>query len=109
MPVRAATVEVGDGLVEDAAEQVRELRPAGAQQQLRGVGVPESARLLLGEDAVTRERSKQAVQNVGVDAGLARKLVHRPRTVGERLGDAQVGDDPQRLRHERPAQEVPEL
>ena len=39
---------------------------------------------------------------------VARELCDRPWAVGERVGDPQIGDDRERLRHHRPAEEVPE-
>ena len=63
----------------DAAEEVREVAPAALAQHVRRLGVAEDAGLLLGEDAVARERAQDAVQRVRVGAGLARELVDRPR------------------------------
>ena len=66
------------------------------------------ARLVLLEDAVARERAQQAVERVGIGVRPRARALRRPRPVSERLGDTEIGDDPERLRRHRPAQEVPE-
>jgi hypothetical protein len=100
-------VEVGDGLEEHIAEQMGERGPPAVDEELGGSGVAEDARLLLGEDAITRERAQEAVEDVGVDPGLARELVHRPRPFRERSRDLEVDHDRERLRRHRSAKDVP--
>ena len=68
-------------------------QPSVAAQQLRRLGVAEDARLVLREDAVARERAQDPVQRVGVGARPPREVRDRPRPVGERVRDAEVGGD----------------
>ena len=105
----AGGVQRSGGLVPDTAEEVRERGPAGAEQLLGDVRVAKHARLLLGEDAVARERAQEPVERVRVGAALLCELGHGPRAVGELPGDAQVGDDSERAGDECAAERVPEV
>jgi hypothetical protein len=87
---------------------VRELGPARAAEQLGRLRVAEDARRVLGEDSVARERAKDAPQALRIDAHSPGELLDRERVVRELVGDAEIGDDPQRLRRHRSAKEVPE-
>jgi hypothetical protein len=87
---------------------MREVVPPTAPQQLGRGGVAEDAALLLGEDAVARERAEQAVQRIGVRADLARDLLDRTRPVRERVRDAELGDDGDRTRRHRAAHQIPQ-
>jgi hypothetical protein len=86
---------------------VREVVPAVAREHLRRGRVAEDAGLVLGEDAVARERAQQTVQRVRVGTRLLRQLGHPPRAVGERLRDAQVGDDREGARDEPSSERIP--
>ena len=57
-------------------------------------------RLLLGEDALGRERAEDSMQGVRIGPDLVGQLLDRLRPVGESLGDVQVGRDRERARRE---------
>src|SRR5207244_965935 len=79
------------------------------EQELGHRGVAEDSRLLLLEDAVARERTKEAIERVLVSACLRSDLRDRPRAVGETIRDAEIRDEPERLRRHRAADERPHL
>src|SRR5207249_7102190 len=79
-----------------------------AAQNLGGFGVAEDAGLLLGEDALARERAQEPVERLGVRADLARDLLDRPSAVGERIGHAELGHERRRARAERASQQAPD-
>ena len=70
--------------------------------------LPKHAWLGLLKDAVTGQRAQDAVQHVSVDAPLTRELVAAPRAGRERLRHTQIGDEPERPRHQRTSQRIPD-
>src|SRR5206468_5468661 len=57
---------------------------------------------------VTREGAEDAVESLGVRAGLLGELTHRAGSARERSRNVEVGDDAESLRRHRAAQQVPE-
>src|SRR4029450_1465454 len=108
LPCLDRAVQRPDGLVEDAAEEMRELGPALPAQGVRRLAIAEEAGVVLREAAVARERPQETMQRVRVGTGVAREHVHTPWPGGEQLREAEVGGGRQRLRHHPSAQEVPE-
>src|SRR4029079_18417357 len=106
-PRFAGRVQVRQGLVEDTAEEVREIGPPAAKPG-RGPGVPEAAGLLLGEEAFARERAQEPVQRVGVSVDFAGDLCDRAGPLRQRLGHAELRHDRDRARAERASEQVPE-
>jgi hypothetical protein len=62
---------------------------------------------VLDEDSVARERTQDAIQALGVDAGFCRDVIDTAGASAERGRNPQFRDDRQGARHHRPAQEVP--
>jgi hypothetical protein len=74
----------------------------GAQGRAeRGQGEPVVA--VLGEHPDAGQRAEQAVERRGVRPGGARQLVGRARSVGEVVGDAELGDRVERTREDQRA------
>src|SRR5262249_2924170 len=86
----------------------REVAPPVTAEQLGRIGVPEDTGTLFGEDAVTRERSKHAVEGVHVRTDVTRYILDGSRAVCERVGDPEIGGDRERTRRQRAAQPVPD-
>ena len=86
-----------------------ERAPAGVEQLLGGFGVAKDSTLFLLEDAVTRQGAKQPMERVRLGADLLSQILDAPRPVGQRLRNAEIGDDRQGSRDERSAQRVPQL
>jgi hypothetical protein len=79
-----------------AAEEAREIVPAVDGQELGGRRIAEDARLLFGEDRVTGECTKKALQGVGVGTACGRELGDRPRFPSEPARDVELGDEAER-------------
>jgi hypothetical protein len=103
-----ARVERGDGLQPYPAEEVGEVVPTIARQQLRRGRVAKNTGGRLLKDAVAGERPQHPVQRVGVHTPLARKRLVAPRASSQRLRQTQVGGEPERTRHQRTPERVPE-
>ena len=99
----------GDCVVEHRSEEVRKLRPTVAAQEVRRLGVAEDARRGFREDTVARERAQDPVERLRIRPGALRELGDGPGPGRKRLGDLQVGGEPERLRRHRTAEQVPQL
>lgn len=103
-----ACVERRDRLQPRATEEVGEVIPAIAREQLRGGRVAKDARLGLLEDPVAGQRAQHAVERVGVDAILPRERFAASGPGRKCLRYAQVGGESERTRHQRAPQRVPD-
>src|SRR4029453_5598693 len=67
----------------------------------------EDARLGLAEHAVARQRPEHTLKCVGVGAGRVGKLRNRSRAAAERVGDPELGNDPERSGGKCAAEKIP--